>query len=186
MLVFDGDSLTIGVGAEGNSYPLQVLDMLLPTHYNSAILGVGGQTCANMITDAATQVDPIYNVNNAHNIVCVLVGTNDILAGTAEAAYANIVSYCQSRQAVGFKVIICTMGIANGDATWLARRLTLNGLIVSGYATFADAIARVDLDPHIGDAGNPVDPIYLYNQFHYTAAGYKIIAELVANAVQGL
>lgn len=73
-------------------------------YYN---VGTSGITTTTMITRASTVTDVLYNNTYSKNILIYWECTNDILAGkTAQQTYNNAVTYCQARQAIGWKVII--------------------------------------------------------------------------------
>jgi hypothetical protein len=108
-IVFDGNSLTAGLGASpGNSYPEQAM-RLLPRSYTWHNLGVSAQTTVQMAADAADQVDALVDPS-ARNVLVVWEATNDLFFGAGpEAAYGHLVSYCQDRRRAGYQVIVLTL-----------------------------------------------------------------------------
>lgn len=191
--VFDGNSLTSGQGATGgNDYPSQVAVILARygsyTKYN---FGVGAQTTTDMASDAATQIDTLYNAANPQNIVVPWEITNELYFGTSAAtAYANYVSYCQARLAAGFYVIALTVlprsnvGTPGGFET---DRQAVNTSLRANWATFANALADVAADARIGDAGDETDTTYYDgSNVHLNNAGYAIVAQLVAGKILGI
>lgn len=191
LIVFDGNSLTVGQGATaGNDYPSQVTALISTPHtyYN---FGVGAQTTTDMVADAASQIDSLYNADLPINIVVAWEITNEIYYGTtAQAAYDNFVAYCQARKAAGFKVVALTVlprSNAGTPADFEDKRQSANSLIRANWGTFADALADVAADSRIGDAGDELDTTY-YNadQVHMTDAGYGIIAATVKASLDGI
>lgn len=143
-IVFDGDSLTNGTGALpfndfplGNDYPSQVAASLdsRGTYFN---VGVGGETTATMITNAPTVVDAKL-VSGANNVVSFAGGTNDLQAtDNATTTYNRIVTYCQARQAAGWKVIVSTLTPRSDAGTpgdFDTQRLSVNTSIRANWAT---------------------------------------------------
>jgi hypothetical protein len=133
-VIFDGNSLTRGYGAStSNDYPSQTL-RLLGSQWTGQNFGVDGQTTAQMASDAATQIDPLYNTTNyAQNVLVAWEVTNDLyFGGDATNAYNRFVSYCQARRAAGFKVVVLTvLPRSNGSTptSFETSRQTINAQI---------------------------------------------------------
>jgi len=192
-IVFDGDSLTIGTGALpfnnfplSNDYPSQVAACLdaRGSYYN---VGVAGETVATMITNAPAVVDAKL-VSGAENIVVLAGGTNDIYyTDSAATAYSNIVTYCQARQAAGWKVVICTItprDDSGAPADFETQRQALNTSIRSNWHTFANALADVGNDANIGQAGNYSNTQYYNGDLvHHNPNGYWVRAGYVLAAL---
>lgn len=193
IVVFDGNSLTVGDGSTGGAdYPAQVMIYLNPygayTKYN---YGVGGQKTTDMAADAAAQIDILYSAGNAQNILVAWEVTNDLFFGASAAtAYANIVSYCQARQAVGFQVVVLTVLPRSNVGTpgsFEADRQTVNTSIRANWSTFADALADVAADTRIGDSGDEINVAYYDGSLvHLGNEGYGVVADITAAAIFGL
>ena len=177
--ISDGNSLTVGAEI---TYPKLLIESLGAT-WEYRNFGVGGQDTADMIADADTQIDPLFDSRKRRDVVICWEGGNDIGSATAADAYDRLVAYCQGRQSAGFEVIILTLSISDNTEAWLARRIELNSLLIANWATFADAIVRIDQDPYLGDDGNPLDTDYFVDGVHMTPAGYAIVADLVKTAI---
>lgn len=179
---FEGDSLTVGVGSTGgNEYPTQTMALFSDVwHYYN--FGVNGQTVAQMIADAASQVDPTL-VPPAVNICILWGGTNSLyFGGTAAATYADIVTYCNARRAAGWTVIVGTITPrtnAGTPGTFEADRQTVNAAIRANWPSFADALADIAADSRLGDAGDETDTTYYTDLVHMTDAGYAVVASIV-------
>src|SRR4030095_11344421 len=104
----------------GPSY--QVLDFSMGT---KAIQNAGTNTAEANVT----RVDSAYSDNA---ILTVWLGTNDIAldGDRATTAYNQLVSYCQARRAVGWRLIVATMLPRTGTD---AARATFNTNIRSNY-----------------------------------------------------
>lgn len=188
VVVFDGNSMT---DPATSTYPAECMTTLRSTRdWLSYNFGVSGQQTPAMTADAATQIDPLINTYAARNIVVPWEITNNLKLGTnAATAYANYVTYCQARQAAGWKVVAVTV-LPRSDAgtpgDFEASRQTVNTNIRNNWGTFADALADVAANPDMGDAGDETDATYYADLAHPTEAGYAIVAGIVAAAVNTL
>ncbi len=105
--VCDGNSMTLGAGQ--TAYPTQLAAML-GSNWAISNKGVSSQTTQNMLADAATDIDQLYEAGNTANVVVCWEGTNDIYFNASAAdACQHLVTYCQGRRAAGFKVVIVTI-----------------------------------------------------------------------------
>jgi len=191
LVVFDGCSLVADAGVPPeDGMPAQVV-ALLPAGLDMKNLGVGGQTTQMMAADAATEVDPLHNASRPANVLVAWEGTNDLIGGTgppydARAAYRHLAAYCEARQRAGFCVVICTVLPRGQSAAFYEARNALNAELRAHWTTFADALADVGADKTIGADGAETDPTYYRDTVHLTAAGYAIVAGVVAEAVERL
>jgi lysophospholipase L1-like esterase len=196
LIVCDGDSVTGGYGlAAGQSYPSQ-LSALLGVPWVVVNKGVGGQTCAQMESDASTDVDPLYSAtNNADNVLIAFAGTNDIYSNsdTSDAATTTIgrvETYCGNRQAAGWRVLVGTLlprGDFPGTSTLPAdkethheaRRQAVNTSLRANWSTYADRLIDFAADTRIGDDGDEDDTTYyLADKVHPNATGAGVLAAL--------
>lgn len=195
-IVFDGDSLTIGVGALpynnfpfDNSWPSQVAAAIdhRGTYYN---VGVAGETTLAMIANAAANVDAKY-VPGANNVVCFNGGTNDIYFGATDVTtYARIVQYCQARQAAGWKVIVGTItprSDAGDPGSQDTYRLSVNTMIRANWPSFANGVADIGADANMGTLGQETNTQY-YNgdNVHHNANGYRVRAGYFLTALSSI
>ena len=195
-IVFDGDSLTNGTGSlpwnnfpNSNDFPSQVVATLDPagTYYN---VGVGGELVATMITNAPTVVDAKL-VTGANNIVVFAGGTNDLdSTDNAATTYGRIVTYCQARQAAGWKVVVMTLtprSDAGVPGDFDTVRLSVNTSIRTNWATFANGLADIGADANMGTSGQETNTQY-YNgdNVHHSPVGYAVRASYVLAALSKL
>jgi lysophospholipase L1-like esterase len=191
LIVFDGCSLVADGGlSPADGMPAQVMT-LLPAGLDMKNLGVGGQTTQMMAADAATQVDPLYSASRPASILVCWEGTNDLVYGTsppydARQAYLHLAAYCRARQRAGFRVVICTVLPRGQSSTFSAARNALNAELRAHWKSFADGLADVAANKTIGPAGAEADLTYYRDTVHLTAAGYAIVAGVVAAAVRPL
>ena len=191
LVVFDGCSLVQDAGvAPEDGMPAQVM-ALLPAGLDMANLGVGGQTTPMMAADAAAEVDPLFAASRRRNILVCWEGTNDLILGSAQPydaqlAYRHLAAYCKARQRAGFRVVICTVVPRGRSAAFYEARNALNADLRAHWRSFADALADVGANRTIGADGAETDATYYRDTVHLTAAGYAIVARVVAGAVERL
>jgi len=150
--------------------------------------GVAGQTCATMITNGATKVDPLYSASRNQNICVCFAGTNDMAIGgvSAATAIARLSQYCSDRRSAGWKVVVCTI-LPRGDNDIETRRATVNADILASVGVYSDAVANVAGDSRIGDSGDEDDlTYYSADTVHPNAAGAAVIAGIVQAAIESL
>jgi lysophospholipase L1-like esterase len=182
-VVADGDSITLGPAlvTQSSNYLANCLrnTSVSPLKVWAWNLGVSSETAATMITNAPTAVDPLLDssLGANGNICCFWGGTNDLaLSASAATVYSRIVTYCQARQAAGWKVIVATIlprSNAGIQANFETDRITVNTNIRTNWATFADGLADVASNTHIGDAGDSDDTTYyLSDKVHPNDTGH--------------
>lgn len=183
VIVFDGDSRTIGSGGAG-PYTSVTMTSLAPGRVlTGRNLGVSGQTVASMSGDAAAQIDGLLRLYEKG--VCVIWGgyndhaTDAVSAATIES---RIWTYSDARRTAGWKMVVCSELPANNTG-WQAVRDTLNTGIVANYATHADALVNLGADATMGPWAARDDTSLYLDKTHPTDAGYAIIAALVATGI---
>jgi lysophospholipase L1-like esterase len=174
-VICDGDSLTAGSGIVNSGiYPFQLWQDLAASGYIVWNEGTSGDTLANMITNAAANVDVDYAATHSANIVVIWAGTNDVNGTTSLATMqTNIQTYCNARRAVGWKVVVVNMlPRATFDAGREAIRVAYNTWLSSNWSFFADGYADVAAEANLQ---NTADTTYFTDGTHLTAAGYTIV-----------
>ncbi|MCE9603526.1 MAG: SGNH/GDSL hydrolase family protein [Planctomycetia bacterium] len=181
-IVCVGDSITDGThGGFGlvatEEYPSQ-LQLLLPQTF----IVNSGQWGASV--GSLPKVDQLYSTGAK---LVVFVGTNDLAGNrTAEATFDDLAAYCKARRKLGWEVYVGTaLPRCSGPPTRVppdfeAKRQALNQKIRDNYSSFATGLVDFAADPRIGEPGDEKDTTY-YNkdEVHTTAAGAKVLAELV-------
>jgi len=191
LIVFDGCSLVDDAGVEHDEgMPAQTM-ALLPDGLDWKNLGVGGQTTPMMAADAAVEIDPLFDASRPRTILVCWEGTNDLILGggppyDARRAYRHLAAYCRARQRAGFSVVVCSVLPRERSVAFNAARDALNAELRAHWRSFADALADVAANKTIGAAGAEADPTYYRDTVHLTAAGYAIVARVVARAVERL
>lgn len=139
LIVWDGNSFVMGFGLATPKLQRMpnVLQSLLPT-YIVEEYGVSGQTTAQMIADAATQVDPRWSFTSSGTKV--IIGTemtNAIYfnAGTAAAIYAEMSTFLSGRISAGATEAGFTDVIPRSqfDATMNTKRSDVNAMIDADF-----------------------------------------------------
>ena len=134
-----------------------------------------------MLSDGASQVDPLYSDRFNHNILFFCGGTNDINQGkrTGAQVIADIQTYCAARKATGWQIVLVT--IPNGNDN--EDKAAVNTWLRANYATVADSLADVDAEEMIRPTSNEE---YYTDGVHFTDIGYQIFANVVYAAFQSL
>lgn len=182
VVVFDGNSLTT------HEYPKLCMDQLVGDYewYNIA---VSGQGVNEMMRRALWAADP-RAADATRAIYIGWEGTNGLMSQANGAVFYEIwAGHFRARRAAGFETITLDTLPANraqrSDA-WDAVRSRFNGLMASGWQTFADGFASVASDPVIGRQEATFDALLYPDGLHLSAAGYQIVADKVAKAIRNL
>ena len=128
---------------------------------------------------------------NGPKVYSIMVGTNDITQGVADATiYANIQSICSAVVSQGANVVVFTLlpsAFVPPTGTFETHRQAINTLIRNG-GTCPYVVADAGNDATIGQAGQNSNTTYYTDGTHPTAAGMAIIAtyEKTATIAQGL
>src|SRR5260370_194042 len=81
-----------------------------PPRHHPAVDGPPSSTLAAMPDQAPTDLDPPYAASRSKNIVVLFDFHPDLYTGVSvEETFARIVTFCQARRKVGFKVVIGTL-----------------------------------------------------------------------------
>ena len=198
--LFDGDSLTEGIGSTGgNTYPAQTV-AALGTHWGAINLGASSLTIVQMQARAATTVDPYYSVASRRTLLIGWGGTKDLYFGASAATtYNNIKTYAAARKAAGWRVVILSIlprSAGTPPPTFEADRQTVNAALLADFPTatahtnitsggaYADYLINIGADTTIGEPGDQTNPTYYADLVHLTNAGYAIVADYVKKAIQ--
>jgi lysophospholipase L1-like esterase len=164
-IVFDGNSVVYGVGSThtasnaddftGNNFPAVARRALVSAFpgvtFTTKNFGVDGQTTPQMASDAATQIDAIFDGSFDRNILVVREISNDISLNNVSAAtaYQTFVDFCQARRAKGWRVLFLTLtprSVAPSTMTlteYNNRKDAVNGLLRKNWPLFSDGIIDV-------------------------------------------
>lgn len=142
---------------------------------------ISGQTTAQMITDAATQIDAVYVPNGKKNILIALECENDLFLGASAAtAISNFKSYCAARRSAGFYVIAFACPPRSSVGTpvdYESRRVTVNADLENPahVGVYWDAFLPIHNDSRIGTEVASQGSTYFADHVHYNDAGSNVI-----------
>lgn len=168
--VFDGDSITQGYQSTVNRGWTQ--DLTLPANVRLRNFAQSSATLATLMSQAASVIDPVRIAGDI-NVLCIFAGTNDIFVNSVAQAtvYANLVSYCQTRRAAGWNVVVFTC-LPRGGTT----ATVYNADIRANWPTFADGMVDVVSDSRLSDSTNTT--YFNADGIHLNNTGYAVLAGL--------
>jgi lysophospholipase L1-like esterase len=173
-LVIDGNSLFNYLLQPANA---SIYATLGASDRSKINLAVGGQTSAQMLADAATQVDPLLRADRKILIAWEL--TNSLYFGaTPTQAQQDFEAYCSARKLAGWKIVVLTTLPRNQAPTvgtiaqYNSNLDIVNSWLRSNYKRFADSLVDVRLIPHLLDATNAA---IFYDGIHLSALGYSYL-----------
>lgn len=194
LVVFTGDSLISGTGSSGG--PNQLLSTSgtnLPSRVYNQISATAdvrtdafpGRTIAQMVTQSPGFSD-LYNFPEARRYINVMaIGTNTLGATQSlSATYAQYVSACLAKRALGQRVIASTITPRQDGVygAFEADRLAFNAMVLANYLTFAHDVQDVG---SIAVLQNPLDTTYFdADKVHLKNAGYAAQEPVSTAAVQ--
>ena len=180
------------------TYPDQTV-ALLGSNWRAVNFGVGGQTLANMESDAATQIDRLYYPGGNRTKLVWWGGTNDLYFGaSASTTLSRSSTYYGNRKAASWGLVeigILPRTNSGTPGTFETDRQTIRTSKLASYTTAtaypliwknADGNYYIDIggDATIGQAGQTTNTTYYLDLVHLTTAGYAIIADYVKKAIQ--
>lgn len=186
VVAFEGDSRmasTLSVSVMADS-------AVAARRFGWANVALSGGTVAQMITDAPTQIVPLYRSLLGVNAAVVWGGLNDAPAGAdAATIYARLVSECGILSAAGIRPIVCTeidcQSVALNAVGWHSTIWpALNALINANWPTFAAAKADLGANANLQDANNTT--YFNADKIHLTATGAGVAAGIIAAQVAAL
>ena len=180
-LVTDGDSLSVATYQAGLS---------TTETFTATQAAVSGRTLLMMQDASFHTVDTLFTRCGRRNVVVIWGGTNDFAVDLAsvETVFNRLLAYCNYRRKAGWSVIVCTMisrtGTGIGAATLDSLKNTFNALIRLHWPTFADGLADLASNTHLGTDGSYSNTTY-YNvdAIHLNATGYALVAGIVSSAI---
>jgi lysophospholipase L1-like esterase len=116
------------------------------------------------------------------NWVIAFAGTNGIALARrdAEFEYSRLRAYVTALKAAGVpadQIVVPTMLPRNGIPE--STRATYNAAIVADAGRLGYRVARLDLDPDVGAAGQAANPTWYRDGVHPTDAGHEAIARIL-------
>lgn len=184
-ILFSGDSLTYGLGlTRAESYPAKVAPSV--ASFDCLNVGLSSETISLAVSRQA-EMATVYRYSVSNKIV-VWLGTNDISANTytvPQDLVDALAALCDLWTASGFTVYVADI-IPRGTftPTQETMRQNTNSLLLSQSSNFSSGLAQLSAQPEFSSASSVTNPTY-YNvdEIHLTAAGYTVVASVVASAI---
>ena len=196
LIVFIGDSLTVGyLGNHPYNYYLT-----MPTYgtadsaslsFDQINLGMTSETLQYIYKFAPSTIYPLYRYNSGMNIAVVWSGTNDIYEGSqplslVPTTFSYLQRFCSHLKEKGWRVIVMTM-ISRGGTGMDTAKNYYNSLIRTHYLEFADGMADLGANAHLGTDGAYSNRTYFQaDDTHLTDAGYSLVGSILNPIVNNL
>lgn len=179
-IVVDGDSNTNAIYQGDSTWcdQLSYYDVFrgrFPAYFNFVNVGSSGKMVYTMVQEAATAIDPYYDPDSFNICILGYGGGNDAAnyGGPADSIYSLVEQFCTERRAVGWYTIV----VASQSHTVMVLETTDS--VMANWATFADDIALVALDPNIGYTADTGNTTYWHDVGHLSIFGLGIYADSV-------
>nr|WP_294528226.1 SGNH/GDSL hydrolase family protein [uncultured Rhodopila sp.] len=184
-MVFDGDSISAGVGATRDNTPDRLVARALGhvRVYNVAVSGRPVGECVRLFPDLVAR---LFVPGGEPNVIVFHAGDNDIALGnTAAGTYAAFTSYVAAAHAQGWKVVASTeLRRFDFPAAKEAQLEAYNDRLRENKA-HADAVVDLDAEPKFTDVVYRGDPaVFSKDRIHLSDGGYAVLAELLTPAVK--
>jgi len=198
VMVFDGDSLTLGTYNSDNDIP-QYYPKEVSNYYDGIVAtkefysyGVNAQTTQQMISDANSQIYPLA-ITGKLNILLAWEDTNSIdLGRTAQENFDDFITYFQGAKTAGFQHCFLITGYY--PRTPYVERFTLAKR--DEQHSFFELVKNTDINtvpwdyhidlrdaPNIGGVREQSQNGYFTDYFHLNIIGYDEVAMQVINKI---
>ncbi|MGM9759674.1 MAG: SGNH/GDSL hydrolase family protein [Parabacteroides sp.] len=176
-VVFMGNSITDGWWPADSTFFIQ---------HGYVDRGISGQTTSEMLVRFRPDV-----IELKPQAVVILAGTNDVAQNNGyislEHAFGNIVSMAELAKANRIQVILCSVMPAY-EFPWRkglepAEKIVRLNEMIRAYAE-ANQLEYVDYHTALKDERNGLPEKYSKDGVHPTLEGYKVMEELVQQAIQ--
>jgi len=173
-IVFEGDSITAGVGQNTLSYPAQFGALTGIPFTNN---GLPGDKLIRMRSGYRQDAAPLFNAATRDTLV-INGGTNDIGGdGTSAAVLEGYVrDMAAAARATGYKVFVSTITPRGFGPAQEAIRAAFNRAMRDQWRDFADGM--IDFD-----AAVPYDGAHFYDGLHPSNQGAALMAHKVGSAL---
>jgi lysophospholipase L1-like esterase len=184
-MVFDGDSISAGIGATRDHTPDRLVARAVGhvRVYNVAVSGRPVGECLRLFPELVAR---LFVPGGEPNVIVFHGGDNDIRLGNDAAhTYAVFTSYVSLAHAQGWRVVVSTeLRRFDFPAAKEAQLEAYNDRLRENKAR-ADAVVDLDAEPKFADAAYRGDPsVFSNDRVHPSDGGYAILAELLAPAVK--
>ncbi len=187
-ILFDGDSISAGIGASPSQHPdaqfVRALDRPVRL-WNAAVSGRPVSDCLRLF---ATSVAPHFAPGARFNLIVFHAGDADISQGRdAAATYEAFTAYVAAAHHQGWKLVVSTE-LLRPDAPPArdAEFDAYNGRLLANRAG-ADVVVDLSAEPRLADPHDrAASGWYAPDHVHLNNAGYAIMTRLLATAVRRL
>ncbi len=185
MLVFDGDSISVGVGASPGRTLAEQVASLLPAGVATRVVGASGRPVKDCLARYDVDIRPLYDAGRARNVIFLHAGDNDITQGSnARQAYDALTAYVARAHRQGWSIVVSTELQRFDLSEAMRAELSAFNALVLANAAGADGVADFGGDATMGGVANRRNPTYYtLDGVHPSDAGYAILAGLTARAV---
>ncbi len=184
-VVFDGDSISAGVGASYNHGADRQLARTLG-HVRVYNVAANGRPIGESLRLYPERVAPLFVPCCGQNVIVFHGGDNEIALGRdVVGIYAAFAAYVNAAHQQGWKVVVST-GLKRPDFP------PVKAAALEGYnerlrrnTAGADAVVDLDVEPKMVDLSYRTDPaVFTRDRIHPSDGGYAVLAELLAPAVK--
>lgn len=188
VVVFDGDSISAGVGAS----PAQTLDKQFARELGQLArvtnVAVGGRPAAECARLFPNLVAPLFQNQARFNVIVFHAGDNDINQGkSATEAYRAFTRYVAASHAQGWKILVSTeLQRVDFPPGKKAELDAYNKLLLANSAG-ADAVVDFNAEPAFADLARREDPaLFTKDRIHPSDSGYTILARMLVAGTKPL
>lgn len=186
ILVFDGDSIALGVGAShGHTLADQVVS-LLPVDLALHVTAAGGRPIKECLNLFESNVRILHSSHLLANVIFLSAGDNDIAWGSnGRATYDLIHEYVARAHQLSWRVVVSTK-LQRYDWPEAGRsELNLLNNLIHANSAGADGVADFQGNLIMGsEIGRMNHTYYTVDGVHPADAGYTILAEIAAVALR--
>jgi lysophospholipase L1-like esterase len=187
MIVFDGDSVSRGLGASPGQGPDDQLGRLLGHPARIRNVAVSGLPVGKAVAKFSRDVAPLFDAAAAFNVIAFHAGDNDIAAGrTAAEAYDSLTDYIGSARAQGWHVVVSTELARPDFPPDKQQALAEYNTLMRRNAAGADAVIDYAVAPGLAEIAREGSPFYNRDHVHPSDRGYGVLAAMLAEAIRGL
>jgi lysophospholipase L1-like esterase len=181
VIVFDGDSISAGVGAS----PGQTLDKHFARELNVPArvtnVAVGGRPATECARLFSGLVSPLFQPRARFNLIVFHAGDNDIAQGkSADEAYRAFRQYVAAAHAQGWKIIVSTEFQRVDFSPSRQAELSSYNKQLLANAAGADAVIDFNMEPAFADLARREDPaLFTKDRIHPSDGGYALLAQML-------
>jgi hypothetical protein len=187
-VVFDGDSISSGIGTSADKRPDTLFIQGLGIPAEARNVAGGGRPVWQCLSLFPKYVEPYFVADARFNLIVFHAGDNDIRQDrSATDTYHAFAAYVALAHAQGWKVIVSTeLPRPDFPPAREAELETYNLMLVSNSA-HADAVVNLADAPQLNDPSTRVTSgLYTVGHVHPNDAGYAILNALLVKSARSL